>query len=66
MKELGKAAKEERPKLGMIINSLKEWAADYFAKKETEINANYEGGILTISFPKEETPRKDGQNIVIK
>ena len=35
-------------------------------KKETDIKANYEGGILTISFPKEETPRKDGQNIVIK
>ena len=38
MKELGKAAKEDRPKLGQIISSLKEWASDYFARKEAEIN----------------------------
>lgn len=35
-------------------------------KKETDIKANYESGILTISFPKEEIPRKEGQNITIK
>jgi len=35
-------------------------------KKETDIKASYENGILIISFPKEETPRKDAQNIIIK
>lgn len=35
-------------------------------KKETDIKANYENGILTISFPKEDTPKKIGQNIIIK
>ena len=35
-------------------------------KKETDIKANYENGILSISFPKEEIPKKEGQNIIIK
>lgn len=35
-------------------------------KKETDIKANYQNGILTISFPKEEMIRKDMQNIIIK
>ena len=36
MKELGNAPKEDRPKLGQMINALKEWALDRFAEKETE------------------------------
>lgn len=35
-------------------------------KKESDIKANYQNGILTISFPKEELPRKESQNIIIK
>lgn len=35
-------------------------------KKETDIKAGYQNGILTISFPKEETPHKESQNITIK
>ncbi len=35
-------------------------------KKETDIKASYESGILTISFPKEDIPKKEGQNISIK
>lgn len=35
-------------------------------KKESDIKATYDNGILTISFPKEESGRKDGQNIMIK
>ncbi len=35
-------------------------------KKESDIKASYESGILTISFPKEETPKKQTPNIVIK
>ena len=35
-------------------------------KKESDIKANYENGILTISFPKEETPKKEIPNITIK
>ena len=35
-------------------------------KKETNIKANYENGILSISFPKEEIPKKEKQNINIK
>ena len=56
MKELGKAAKEDRPKLGMVINSLKEWATDYFAKKEAEIseaerNYRYKKETIDITMP---------------
>ena len=35
-------------------------------KKESDIKANYQNGILTISFPKEELPHKESQNIIIK
>ena len=35
-------------------------------KKETDIKAGYQSGILTISFPKEDLPQKQGQNITIK
>ena len=35
-------------------------------KKEIDIKANYENGILIISFPKEDTPKKEKQNITIK
>lgn len=56
MKELGKAAKEDRPKLGMVINSLKEWATDYFAKKEAEIseaerNYRYKKETIDVTMP---------------
>lgn len=35
-------------------------------KKESDIKANYENDILTISFPKEEIPKKEIPNITIK
>ena len=35
-------------------------------KKESDIKASYQNGILTISFPKEELPHKESQNIIIK
>ncbi len=35
-------------------------------KKETDIKANYENGILTISFPKEDIHKQNSQNIIIK
>ena len=35
-------------------------------KKETDIKASYTSGILTISFPKEDTPKKQNPNIIIK
>ena len=35
-------------------------------KKETDIKASYISGILTISFPKEDTPKKQNPNITIK
>ena len=34
-------------------------------KKETELKAKYKEGILTISFPKEDIPKKDVKNITI-
>ena len=37
MKELGKASKEDRPRLGQIINALKDWATEVFAEKEKAI-----------------------------
>lgn len=37
MKELGKAEKEERPRLGQLINGLKDWANEIFEKKTEEI-----------------------------
>ena len=35
-------------------------------KKETDIKASYISGILTISFPKEDTQKKPSQNITVK
>ena len=35
-------------------------------KKESDIKANYESGILTITFPKEDILRNEKQNIIIK
>ena len=35
-------------------------------KKEADIKANYENGILTISFPKEDIHKQNSQNIIIK
>ena len=35
-------------------------------KKETDIKASYESGILTITFPKEDIPKNEKQNIAIK
>lgn len=35
-------------------------------KKESDIKANYQNGILTIAFPKEESIHKEIQNITIK
>lgn len=37
MKELGKADKDERPKLGQLINGLKDWANGEFEVKSAEI-----------------------------
>ena len=34
-------------------------------KKETELRAKYMEGILTISFPKEDLPKKETKNITI-
>ena len=35
-------------------------------KKESDIKANYESGILTITFPKEDILKNEKQNIMIK
>ena len=35
-------------------------------KKESDIKANYESGILTITFPKEDILKNEKQNIIIK
>ena len=35
-------------------------------KKETDINATFIDGNLTISFPKENEPKKDSKTIIIK
>lgn len=35
-------------------------------KKESDIKATYANGILTISFPKEDTSKKQIQNIIVK
>ena len=56
MKELGKAPKEDRPKLGQIINGLKEWAAAAFENKEAEIGelekkARYTAESIDITMP---------------
>ena len=40
MRELGKVSKEERPKLGQIINQLKEWAISKFFNASQTIKLN--------------------------
>ena len=56
MKELGKASKEDRPRLGQIINALKDWATEVFAEKEKAIEeierkARYEKEAVDITMP---------------
>ena len=56
MKELGKAPKEDRPRLGQVINALKDWASEVFAQKESEIveierKARYEAEAVDITMP---------------
>jgi len=34
-------------------------------KKETDIKANFKNGILEISFPKEDIPKKESKNIIV-
>lgn len=60
MKELGNASKEDRPKLGMIINGLKEYATDYFAAREKIIAAaekayRYKSEEIDITMPPKTT-----------
>ncbi len=56
MKELGKADKDERPKLGQMINGLKDWATEVIAEKEKAIaeierRARYEAETIDITMP---------------
>ena len=56
MKELGKASKEDRPKLGQIINGLKDWATEAIAERERAIaemekKARYEAETIDITKP---------------
>ena len=60
MKELGNASKEDRPKLGMIINGLKEYATNYFAAREKIIAAaekayRYKSEEIDITMPPKTT-----------
>lgn len=60
MKELGKASKEDRPRLGQIINALKDWATEVFAEKEkviaeVERKARYEKEAVDITMPSKRT-----------
>lgn len=34
-------------------------------KKETDIKANFKNGVLEISFPKEDIPKKESKNIIV-
>ena len=34
-------------------------------KKESDIKANFKNGILEISFPKEDIPKKESKNIIV-
>ncbi len=61
MKELGKAAKEDRPKLGVLINGLKEWAIKAISEKESQIeamerSARYEAEKIDITCPSKRKP----------
>ncbi|MBE5741701.1 MAG: phenylalanine--tRNA ligase subunit alpha [Clostridiales bacterium] len=60
MKELGKASKEDRPKLGQMINALKDWATQIFEGKDAEITevekkARYEKEAVDITMPSKKT-----------
>ena len=60
MKELGKASKEDRPRLGQIINALKDWATEVFAEKEKAIEeierkARYQKEAVDITMPSKKT-----------
>ena len=60
MKELGKAPKEDRPRLGQIINALKDWASEVFAEKEKGIEeierkARYQKEAVDITMPSKRT-----------
>ena len=60
MKELGKASKEDRPKLGQMINALKDWATEIFDAKDVEITeiekkARYEKERVDITMPSKKT-----------
>ncbi|MBQ7374082.1 MAG: phenylalanine--tRNA ligase subunit alpha [Clostridia bacterium] len=60
MKELGKAPKEDRPRLGQIINALKDWASEVFAEKEkgieeVERKARYQKEAVDITMPSKRT-----------
>ena len=62
MKELGKAPKEERPRLGVVINALKEWANMSIGKKEEviaglEAKARYAEETIDITMPSERKER---------
>lgn len=56
MKELGKADKEDRPKLGQLINGLKDWATSIIDEKAVEIErseavARYESEKIDVTMP---------------
>ena len=56
MKELGKADKDERPKLGQMINGLKDWASKAISEREEYISAmeqkaRYEAETIDITVP---------------
>ena len=60
MKELGSAPKEERPRLGAVINALKDWALKSIEEKESiiaaiEAKARYAKETVDITMPSEET-----------
>ena len=56
MRELGKVDKEERPKLGQLINQLKEWAISKFFNasqtiKLNELLSRYENEEIDVTLP---------------
>ena len=56
MKELGKADKDERPRLGQLINGLKDWASEVISKREAEIaklerSERYKRETIDITMP---------------
>ena len=56
MRELGKVDKEERPKLGQLINQLKEWAISKFFNasqtiKLNELLSRYKNEEIDVTLP---------------